>query len=313
MKVSIIIPNYNGEKLLEKNLQIVSDAASYFRTKTGNTYEIILIDDHSSDNSLKVIRDFSKTNQVKIIENEKNLGFSSSVNRAVENSEGEILVLLNTDTRPDVDFLLPLLKHFEREDVFAVGCLDKSIEKGKVVLRGRGIGRWQKGFLTHSKGEISQKNTLWVSGGSGAFRKSIWNRLGGLFEIYNPFYWEDLDISYRALKAGYVILFEPESKVTHEHELGVINRYYSKERIKEIAYRNQFIFIWINITDLDFQFAHILWLPYHLIKGIMRGDFALIKGFFLSFILLPKVIQLSFKAQRFFKMGDKELISRFKR
>ena len=47
---------------------------------------------------------------------------------------------------PEKDFLKPLMEHFNDESVFAVGCMDKSIENGKTVLRGRGIGKWKKGF-----------------------------------------------------------------------------------------------------------------------------------------------------------------------
>ena len=109
-----------------------------------------------------------------------------------------LYILFNTDVYPDKDFLTPLLSHFKDEKVFAVGCMDKSIEGKDVVLRGRGIGVWKRGFLVHEKGEIEKSDTLWVSGGSGAFRKSIWDKLGGLNELYNPFYWEDIDLSYRA-------------------------------------------------------------------------------------------------------------------
>src|SRR5581483_9702281 len=101
---------------------------------------------------------------------------------------------------------------------------------------------------------------------------------------YNPFYWEDIDISYRALKAGYRIFFEPKSQVIHEHEEGSIRRKYTANQIKVIAYRNQLFFVWINITDLNLQLSHIIWLPYHLLKSFIKGDFAFIKGLCLAFI-----------------------------
>jgi hypothetical protein len=80
--------------------------------------------------------------------------------------------------------------------------MDKSMEGDKVVLRGRGIGRWEKGFYIHKRGEIDKVDTAWVSGGSGAFRRLMWNTLGGMDPIYNPFYWEDIDPEIKANFSG---------------------------------------------------------------------------------------------------------------
>ena len=189
--------------------------------------------------------------------------------------------------------------------------MDKSIEGEKSVLRGRGIGKWEKGFLSHSRGEVGKHNTLWVSGGSGAFRKSIWDKLGGLNELYNPFYWEDIDIAYRALKSGYILVFEPKSVVVHEHAKGAIQSHYTPYDIKKIAYRNQFMFVWINATDLYLQFIHFLWLPYHFLKAFLVKDFAFFAGFFLASIRMPKILQTSFKVQRLFVKSDREVMQAF--
>lgn len=307
MKISIIIPNYNGEKLLKKNLPAVFAAAKYYEKETREKVEAIIVDDYSTDNSIEQIKD----EEVKIFKNDKNLGFSSTANRGVEESDGDIVVLLNTDVKPEKDFLVPLLKHFEDEKVFAVGCMDKSIENGKIVLRGRGVGKWSKGFLVHAKGEVDKSDTLWVSGGSGAFRKSIWQKLNGFSILYNPFYWEDIDLSYRALKSGYNVVFKASSVVLHEHQKGIIKRQYSKDKIKTIAYRNQLIFVWKNITDFDYQLQHFFWLPYHFLKALLHLDWPFFYGFFQAFILLPKIIQSSIEAQKIFVKKDKEVIKEF--
>lgn len=323
MKISIIIPNYNGQDLLKKNLPKVFEAISLY--KNGKA-EIIVIDDCSTDNSIEGIKSLELKIQnylstlssrpkgslkLKIIRNEKNMGFSSTVNKGVKEATGDLILLLNTDVVPKNNFLDPLVKHFKDEKVFAVGCMDKSIEDGKVILRGRGIGTWKRGFLVHSRGEVNKTNTLWVSGGSGAFRKSVWDYLGGFDELYNPFYWEDIDLSYRALKSGYRILFEPKSIVVHEHEEGAINSTYSNFKVKTIAYRNQFIFVWKNATDLNLQFSHLLWLPYHFLKALIEKDLAFFKSFLMVFFLLPKIIKHSIEDQRLFVKSDKEVMREF--
>lgn len=306
MNISVVIPNYNGKELLEKNLpKILEIIKSY---KDGNA-EVIVVDDASTDESRKFLSEFRG---IVCLQNEKNLGFSSTVNKGVEKTRGEIIILLNTDVSPKKDFLEPLLSHFKDEKVFAVGCMDKSIEGDNIVLRGRGLGEWRRGFLVHKKGEVDKTDTLWVSGGSGAFRKSIWEKLGGLNELYNPFYYEDIDLSYRGLKSGYKILFEPKSVVEHYHEKGSIKNKYSPSEVKRIAYRNQFIFSWENATDFNLQVLEIIWLPYHLVKAFLRLDLQFILGFFSALILLPKVIKSSLKAQKVFVLSDREVISKFK-
>ncbi len=311
MNISIIIPNYNGAKLLEKNLPKVLEAVNFY--KKGKA-EIIIVDDASQDNSVLSIRNYvssikNEELDTKILENEENMGFSITVNRGVKESSGDIIILLNTDVSPEKNFLEPLLKHFKNEKVFAVGCMDRSIEKGKTVLRGRGLGEWKRGFLVHRRGEIDKTNTLWVSGGSAAFKKSIWEQLGGLDKLYSPFYWEDIDLSYRALKSGYKILFEPRSIVVHSHEEGIIKKKFSESKIRTIAYRNQFIFVWINITDLDMQFEHLIWIPLHFIKAILRLDIAFVLGFFEALILFPEIIKSSFRYQKLFIKKDRDILS----
>jgi len=312
MDLSLIIPNYNGEKLLRKNLPKVLDAVKDY--KEGKV-EIIIPDDPSTDNSTQVIKEFIENIKDKHItgksisnKNKKEAGFSKNVNRGVSLATGDILILLNSDVIPHKDFLQPLLSHFSDPKTFAVGCMDESIEGDATVLRGRGVGKWSKGFLMHKKGSLDKENTLWVSGGSGAFRKSIWNKLRGLDNLYNPFYWEDIDLSYRALKSGYRIYFEPKSVVIHEHEKGAIISKFKPLHVQKIAYRNQFIFVWKNVTDWQLNFSHIFWLPYHLINALRRKDWAFIAGFYLALISLSQIMRSREQARRLFLKTDKQVI-----
>jgi GT2 family glycosyltransferase len=309
MNISIIIPNYNGEVLLRKNLPKLFTELNNYKEYIS---EVIVVDDASTDTSTSYLEEAEKEfNNLKFVVNKNNLGFSSTVNKGVNQSSGEIIILLNTDVYPKKDFLKPLIKHFQDKKVFAVGCLDKSVEGEKNVLRGRGLGEWKKGFLVHRRGEIDKNNTLWVSGGSGVFRRSIWEELGGFNELYNPFYWEDIDLSYRALKSGYKVLFEPKSVVIHEHEKGAIRSKYTPNQIKTISYRNQFIFTWENASDYSLKFQHLIFLPYHMLKALLRKDLAFFMGFFKALILLPEVIKSSFTYQRSYVLKDSEVISNY--
>ena len=311
MNLSVVIPNYNGEKIIGKNLpKVLASVKDY----SSGSVEIIISDDCSSDSSLDIIQEFIESNKKSSVKiklftslKNKNEGFSSNVNRGVRAATGEVLILLNTDVIPSKNFLKPLLKHFENPEVFAVGCMDESLENGKLILRGRGVGKWEKGFMIHSAGDLEKKDTLWVSGGSGAFRKSIWDKLGGLDTLYNPFYWEDIDLSYRAKKSGYLTLFEKESVVRHEHDEGVIKEKYKPDNVKKVVYRNQFIFAWKN-SDFGNLIKNILWFPFHFITSLIGGDYLLLAGFFKALILLPKIIRSRIISHKQFILTDRQVI-----
>ena len=140
--VSIVIPNWNGVYLLQKHLQNTIDAS--------DGYEIIVSDDCSTDGSV----DYLKKNfpHVIVVSRKSRQGFAGNVNAGVARSTGDIVILLNTDVEPEKGFLQPLLSHFDDPDVFAVGCLEKSWENGKSILRGRGLAHWYRGFYVHNRG-----------------------------------------------------------------------------------------------------------------------------------------------------------------
>ncbi len=300
MDISVIIPNYEGADLLSINLPKLLKELDTYKGKA----EVIVVDDGSQDNSLEVLKKFPT---VKVLQNDKNQGFSVTVNRGAKFATGDILILLNTDVYPEPGFLTPLLSHFSKEEVFAVGCMDKSVEGERVILRGRGIGKWERGFLVHERGEVNKSDTLWVGGGSGAFRKSIWDKLGGLNELYSPFYWEDIDISYRAQKSGYRVVFEQKSVVYHEHEKGAIKNKFKPFNVKTIAYRNQLIFVWTNLTDSKILLKHILWLPYYFLKTLISLDLAFYLGFFNAVVLLPAIIKSRINNKSIFKISDTQV------
>lgn len=312
MNLSVVVPNYNGQELLKKNLpKLLESLESYSK----GFIELLITDDASTDLSTEIIEKFINENKdsgVKIVllKSDKNKGFSSSVNRGVNRAKGEIIVLLNTDVSPHKNFLGPLIENFENKNIFAVGCMDESLENGKIILRGRGVGKWRRGFLVHRAGQLDKKDTLWANGGSSAFRKDIWDKLGGMDTIYDPFYWDDIDLSYRARKSGYDILFERDSIVRHEHESGAIKKEYSASSIKKIAYRNQIIFVWKN-SDFNTLISHVFWLPYHLIKTLAGRDLAFLSGLISAISLIPKIITSRSRARKLFNKSDSEVVRIF--
>lgn len=286
--VSIIIPNWNGQELLKRNLPQVLAV-------TEEAEEIIVVDDGSTDDSVNMLRE--KFPKIRVLLKKTHEGFASTVNLGVRAANSDIVVLLNTDVEPEKNFLAPLLLDFNNPNVFAVGCMDKSIEMGKMTLRGRGLAKWEKGFYVHSRGDIDKTDTAWVSGGSGAFRKNLWEKLGGMDTLFNPFYWEDIDISYRAKRMGYRLIFEPKSVVRHYHERGKILMSYSNFFIKRISYRNQFLFVWKHVRGRH-KIAHCLWAPPRLVQALMSGDIAMVTGYISAIVHVVAILRYRFESFR---------------
>lgn len=302
-KISVIIPNYNGANLLSKNLpQVIKNCPAC---------QIIVVDDASTDRSVELIKE--KFKSVRLIINKKNLGFASTVNRGIENASGQLVLLLNSDVSPRSGFLKPALAHFKDKKVFAVAMTDYSHEDGKIVKRGKGGANFKKGFFNHFAARIMAGETLWVSGGSGLFVREILNRLGGFDPIYSPFYWEDVDLSFRARQEGYICIFEPKSKVDHYHQEGAIKKTRKPSEIKTISYRNQFIFIWKNFSEPILLVQHLLWLPYHLAKAILSGDAAFLLGFVLALAKIPQMIENSHYRVSQKAVSDKDVIKKFEK
>lgn len=303
-KISVIIPNFNGKNLLKKNLPSV--------IKNCPDCQIIVVDDASTDGSVEFLKENFR--KIKTIDHQKNKGFVGAVNSGVKAASGQYVLLLNSDVSPREGFLLPLKAAiFNKPNVFAVGIKDVSHEDGNTIAKGRGGACFKRGFVNHYPLPIEKAETLWVSGGSGLFDRSAFLKLGALDNIYSPFYWEDIDLSYRARKAGYICLFEPDSVVDHFHEEGAIKRHHKDFFIKTISYKNQFIFVWNNISDYFLLSQHLLWLPYHFLNALIKRDWPFFIGFFKAALQIPRLVLNYQPVESEFTVSDKEIFKKFEK
>lgn len=262
MDVSVVITCWNGIKLLEKNLPSVLKAAKNPKNKI---VEVLVVDDGSTDNSVEFIESFKDANlpagkagfqsfKVKLVRHEKNLGYSATCNTGVKEAKGELVAILNLDVTPENDFLEATLPHFADSKIFAV-----SFNEGKY---GPGKLQWKDGFLEIVPSEISQQTeeSDWANGGSSIFRKKIWEKLGGMDEIFLPFYFEDIDLGVRARKAGFICLWEPDSRVEHKHEATINKENFKEEYINSIKQRNHLLLTWRNLVNIRFFLIHLFYL-----------------------------------------------------
>ena len=309
MKASIIIVNWNGADLLRIGLPSVIAAVKH----TGVDHEIIVVDDGSSDESVNVVQNEFPT--VKLVPLERNHGFGKACNIGVEHSRNPIVIMLNNDMVVEEDFLEPLLLAFKDPDVFGVACQIKKWDKQTVEI-GLTKAQFKFGFIKIKRnsdnltGGNNPVPAFYASGGAVAYSKEKYLQIGGFDELYYPFYWEDIDLSYRAWKRGWKVFYQPQSVVYHKHQ-GTIGKTFKKNYVKEIYYKNRLIFIWRNITDRWYLWQHFFWLLPHLIVTVLVGKLYYLKGFFRAILSLREIQECRRKEKQIYQRNDLEILNIF--
>ena len=264
--ISIVIPTYNGQALLQKHLPAVLQAMQ-------PEDELIVIDDASSDSTEFWFKEWKRDKtkySIQYIQNIANLRFAATVNKAVREASHAYVFVLNNDVAPHKDVLESLWncwQSYEQPDtIFAIGCLEYEQDpnsKRKPVLGGKNKLWFERGMFIHSRyTDMKTGPTAWASGGSALFDKKKWEALGGFDRAFYPAYWEDIDLSVRARKQGWEVLFCAEAKVDHHHETTNAT-VFGQQRIAYMSWKNAFIFTWRHMKVSEW-IQHIVWLPYHL-------------------------------------------------
>ncbi|MCA9372224.1 glycosyltransferase family 2 protein [Candidatus Woesebacteria bacterium] len=235
--------------------------------------EIIIVNDDPTTDLSPYLQNIEN---LTLIQNKHNLGFAGAVNVGIRKAQGTRLVLLNSDVKLKDASFKKAEKTFDHPKLFAVSFAQEE-RNGTIVGANRWY--WHDGFFQH-EGTITKKRNInaWAEGGAAMFDLQKLRNLGGFDERFSPFYWEDIDLSYRAWKAGYTIVFDPTIVVIHAHE-STIKTYFAN-KMKTVAYRNQLLFIWKNIYDPTLRIKHIAGATKFFMRAMFRGDWSFIKGFF---------------------------------
>jgi O-antigen biosynthesis protein len=301
--VSVVIPNFNGRKLLERHLPAVIKAVL--------GAEIIVVDDASTDDSVAFLR--QEYPNVRVLALPKNVRFARACNAGVEAAMGDVVILLNTDVVPEATFLSPLLTVFEDDRVFAAGCKEVQTINHRRKESGRSGGRFTRGLVEHWRTESQEgSDTFWAAGGSAAFRRSIWEELHGFDPLFTPAYEEDRDLCYRALKRGYTVAFVPESVVWHNHETTNMEAL-GRARITASSLKNHLLFVWKNITSLRLSLIHWAWLPYHLLVTGVKTKGLFWWGFCWALWYLPRTLSLRSIEVQESRVTDEALLAFYSR
>lgn len=226
-KVTIGIANYNGAKTLEKTINSVKELKY-------NSYYLILVDDHSTDDSCEIVA--KKFPDVEIIRHEKNKGVSAVRNTIIKNSKTDLVFLIDNDIILDPDCLSYLVEFISKDNQTAIVTPRIKHEKSKIIYSDGAKLHYICAVIHYNKNihkdNVSETNPMEVDSGSGGMmmvKKNIAEKLNYFDETYQ-FGWTDGELMLRATLSGYKCFNIPQAKVYHKQKIWGIKRSYYQLR-----------------------------------------------------------------------------------
>ena len=220
IKTSIVILNWNGKKFLEKFLPIVMKYSS------GYDKEVVVADNNSADDSIAFLKENYPS--IKLIELDKNYGFTGGYNKALEMIDSEYFILLNSDIevtpgwidpiiqfmdeKPDIAACMPKIKSYHEKEKFEyAGASGGFIDKfGYPFCRGRIFNH-----LETDQGQYDDAiQVFWATGACFFVRAEIFKKLNG---FDNDFFahMEEIDLCWRINHSGHKIYCFPKVEIFH--------------------------------------------------------------------------------------------------
>ena len=268
MKVSVVTPNYNGEKFLKTFFESLNEDCEYID-------EVIIVDNGSNDKSKEYIKSNSFNFPVVLIENSENMGFSPAVNQGIQQAKNEFVFSLNNDTevrKGSIKALVDLIS--SSEDIFSVQA--KMLQyKNKELIDDVGdeynLLAWtKKTGENHKSSEYGEVKEIFSScAGAAMYKKSVLNEIG-MFDDNFFAYMEDVDLAIRSKINGYRNLLCPDAIVYHIGSATSGSRY--NEFKVRLAARNN---VWVVYKNLP--------IPLKVLNFIF-----LFLGFFIKYIFFVK-------------------------
>ncbi|MBZ5553783.1 MAG: glycosyltransferase family 2 protein [Acidobacteriia bacterium] len=297
--VSIVIPNWNGRELLHRFLPSALIAAKRYQEQFGQKTEIVVVDDGSTDDSVSWFKkEYGHDPLMRLVVRDHNGGFVPAANSGFAAARHRIVFLINNDVSLSPDAIAPLVRLFEDETVFAVCSRALRIETNELDGAGK-LGTFKNGFwrvfenyeVRDEHESLSGKRwpSFFGSGGYTAYDGKKLSLVGGFNELLAPFYWEDVDICYRAWKRGWVVEYEPRSVVYH---LGsaTMKKEISKSKLGIVAERNRLLMTWVNLHDPFWFSEHVAWLGLKLLGAALTLDLQMWRSFIQALRRLSKVL-----------------------
>ena len=304
---SFVILSWNSQGMLQESLPPLLDAVR----KDGGNHEIIVVDNQSTDGTEAYIR--RRFPEVRLVLSEKNIYFAAGNRLGIKAATRDILVLMNSDTIVCPGFLSPLLAALTDPATF--GVASKVMGHGQQDSEtGNTHAHFRRAHLEWTHDPVSALENgarypvFWLHRGLFAVDRRKYAWLGGFDSLYDPLYMEDIDLSYRAWKAGWKCLLVVDSQVSHHHHLGTPTA--GETFLRTIVRRNQYIFFWKNINDLPITAKYIWLASWTRVRRASVPDLATgqeVRSFLGALERLPRVLARRVAMSRSIVRSDREV------
>lgn len=253
--ISVVIPNFNGKPLLEKNIPFVYTA---LKTSDIEDFEIIVSDDHSSDNSVDFIR--ASYPAVILIENTTNKGFAGNTNIGIGKAGKDLVFILNSDVELTAGYFKTLLKYFEKPDTFGVMGRIISLNSDKIQDGAKFSEYSFAKIKTHINYICKTRYSLYsyfLSGANALVDREKLLKIGGFNEVFNPYNSEDVDLGFMAWRLGYKCYYDHNAVCRHPNSATLKRE--PSQKLKNISKRNKYFlhFIHLNRLELTYYLIHL--------------------------------------------------------
>jgi GT2 family glycosyltransferase len=276
--VSIVIPAMGDVELLEFALASLARAQALRRGED----EVLVVDDSGEGLLGPWLMEHFPT--VRCIQNSANVGFARALSAGVQAAKHELVFAMNSDVRVRAGFLEPLEVALGAEKVFAAvprilldgreGAIESIVE----LRLENGIARAAQPLLERRAGEAAIGELGAVDcpvpfpiGGAFLFRRSMFQQLGGFDRAFEPFYLEDLDLGWRAWKAGLECRYVASSVVEHHHR-GTIGALLPESVVLTSIERNRLLFTWKQLDDPALLEVHVRALARRVAEALVDED-----------------------------------------
>ena len=207
IKVSVIVPVYNAEKIILRLLKALE------KQSFAEPFEVIICDDGSKDNTLKVVKEFAKKSKLKIRTfANPHRGPAWQRNFGARKAKGEIIVFTDSDCVPGKNWLREMIKPILNREAVGVQGTYKTLNKESLIARFEGYEIEKR----HERMK-KQKSIDFIGTFSAAYLKDVFLKFNGFDTKFKIASGEDPELSYRIAKAGYRLVFNPKAWVYHEH------------------------------------------------------------------------------------------------
>jgi GT2 family glycosyltransferase len=311
MNVSIVIPTWRGKHLLEAYLPSVMAAAESYGRNSGGSTEIIIVEDAGGDGTIAWLQ-AHYGERVIALEHGQNQGFCLACRTGFEQARYPVVLLLNNDVRLDPDCIAPMIDHFKDPSVFAVtGKMFN--QKGDTFCNGGKVGEFRRGMwssyrnydvLASAEADLSYLSFAAI-GAFSAYDRVKFLEIGG-FDPLTAMY-EDIELSYRGWKRGWLIKYEPRSVAYHDASQ-TMKRRYRKRSLNMLSNRSRILMHWILLHDKGMFGQHLASIAFRMLTSWIWLDWPFYWAIFTGLRNISAILKKRGENRREAKRSDRELL-----